>query len=565
MATAPQASDHQDSSAGRQGRIADEAESEGKEQATLEHCVELLSGGSDERRFAGLLIAAKLLPEGASESLMRVHEACGTFLNRLLRSQDDNQRRLAATVATTLCQAEGVAGSDAMVNRCHLLSSSGVQEAVGALAAIARATGEGAEQVKDTQGVALAHDCLKQGRSEKDCLRLLASVAPRVDPMEEDDAVEAQQVRSSLGQIARVFGSNDCREAQLEGLSAMHSALGMLERSPWAGESRGGWEGGVQSGLEAVLTSKVTPELRHMALQVVFRAISVGRRERILRSERLLAAVTAALQVELTILLHEEVRAEEAGNKVRADRMGICFSLFEEAVKELAELEGEGGTEEEKGERRSSIFSSLTTTLEVVVDFIEECSERDAELPHPDRLALLAAVKALGCLLAEAPTVQQSRVRPLMPFMASLASPADSEPPVAFLLPAMAQLGHDIVWAQNFARRGPLQSALTLCLSLSEGDAKPVDESAAIASHCLECLRGACEAGEVECNSDLFAFALHVLSRLRDWAKGCLDSSCHGDDEEVAGLLRRLSTCPVERMDRSGESLARLLESALVA
>ncbi|GMH39716.1 hypothetical protein BSKO_07614 [Bryopsis sp. KO-2023] len=109
--------------------------------ASIDECISLLSGPSDERRFVGLLLVAKLLPSEDCSSALRIWEAIGSsFLKRMLLpvtsaaqvrgpepSKDKIELHLmscsvATAVLNSLCRFENISKLDQILEFLPLIS-----------------------------------------------------------------------------------------------------------------------------------------------------------------------------------------------------------------------------------------------------------------------------------------------------------------------------------------------------------------------------------------------------------------------------------------------------------
>jgi hypothetical protein len=486
--------------------IAASAESNAADTNQIDSCVALLEGGSDERRFAGLLLCAKLLPSSDAEVLHRVHDAAGTFLSRLLRSHDVNQQRLASSVSSALCRSSSVASSESMVRRTHLLAQCESIDAIDAILRIAEASDAGAEKARECQSVEAAMKSVRSetGNNKATALKLLHVLLTNNHHLGDDDL---NAIESGITSVASALATRDgdSRQTQLEALGALNASLDCCrsDRIPSS------WVSNARDGLSTILSAKIGPDVRHLALRCVQRASDVAAKANIhqslLASSHLLVAVATNMRVELTVLLHEEVRLREGTHESRqsdgssalqsdsddtsrrTERLGICFSLFESCVQALAESE-EGGSADQSNASATNALRAIDATGETMIDFIEDAVEDESSLADSsfERGALLlAAIKGLGAYLAELPRAHEQRTRQLMPFMTRVLDRAG----VPFMLPAMAQLAEDEVWCQSIVRRGPLEAALDVSLDIVKASGRDGYEGVASVVHTLEISR----------------------------------------------------------------------------
>lgn len=538
----------------------------------IEQCVSLLEQGSDERRFAGLLLCAKLLPQGNEEALHRVHSVASTFINRLLRSQDPHQQALACSICAALNSSSDVATSERMLKRCHLLASCSTNDAVDALLRIAVASPDGLECARDTGAMQCALHFIRANRNVLASLRLLrACVEEWAEPHE--DSLSA--IESGFPSVAAYLAWSDDKQIQLEALSASVACLNICRSDRLSS----GWVPSVQTGLATVLGAQLNPDIRHLALRCTESATRLANETAsgaLLDSASLLIAVATNVRIEITVLLHEEVRyrsdvsnetctppsshskqeEQQKGHhgyardaKQRCEQLGVCFALFELCVQALASSQDRGSNpsqlarEAQSAESVSleSIMKTLHATAESIVDFIEDASEAKAHAAAAAEsetgALIIAAIKALGSFLAELPQAHEQRVRHLMPFMTTV----QNGTAVPFLLPAMAQLAEDEIWFQSLFRRGPFESALQYALStVTSGEV----ENVASVVHTLEIAHLALDNEfPIERAQRYYDMLCSLLGELPDFESRVSASLGGAPSAEVGAILKRIRQC----------------------
>ncbi|KAK9830359.1 hypothetical protein WJX72_011255 [[Myrmecia] bisecta] len=177
--------------------------------ASLQQCLQLLKGPSDEKRFVGLLLVTKLLPAGDDNTIRAVYKAIGSrFLQRLLLPLQSQQGReaapadaegiqkqratceLALAVLSSICRVPELAQAGDVVDKVPLLikvvksgglarllqhsgatqpppaegaasDAAAVQDALECLTAIATAGQEGRLVCLESQGIQAASAALQ--------------------------------------------------------------------------------------------------------------------------------------------------------------------------------------------------------------------------------------------------------------------------------------------------------------------------------------------------------------------------------------------------------------------
>eukprot|EP00798_Chlamydomonas_sp_ICE-L_P007486 gene7486-631_t len=160
-------------------------------QANFTQCLQLLRGPTDEKRFVGLLLVTRLLPDGSEEAIRQVLEALGLeFLDRLLLpitrdsasppvNEEEYDKRLTScslglSMLASACRLEEVAAGEWLSNKVPALIKVIHARGLGNLiqaAPQAPSSGPPADQPSAQRDVA------EESASVADCLECLLSVA----------------------------------------------------------------------------------------------------------------------------------------------------------------------------------------------------------------------------------------------------------------------------------------------------------------------------------------------------------------------------------------------------
>ena len=375
-----------------------------------------------------------------------------------------------------------------------------VADALDAAAAAAAASPAAREAALAAGGVAAAAAALTARRGGNAPPELAAPAAALLSALLTDDAAalatHAQAAAACLPALAAALAASPGHAVQFEALraallllappsaaaDAVHAALcaaGLVavadsdddddvavpDEAPWAEH--------LARGVAAMLAQARLPApVRHAALRACAGAA------RLRGSAWLACAAGGALLtplvevavVEATVAMHSLARPDGAAPGAAdeaATLLGLCLAVFEAAVEALAagaadDEDNESGPKNTPGSAATvtAALRSLGRLAAVLLDFLEDDAERcaeaqaepggaamdaddddsDEEASPSSRGALrLAALRALGCFLAEVPGAHRQRFLKLLRWALSLRSAASPGGALGFLLPALLQ------------------------------------------------------------------------------------------------------------------------------
>lgn len=535
------------------------------EPPSLDACLELLKGPSDERRLVGLLLVTRLLAAPlATDALPAVAAAVGpTFLARLLRG-GGAQAGLAAAVAATLCRAPELAGGHAfgallLPQLLHAAAGATTDEdslaadACEAAALIAAALTTGAE------AAALATTAAQAARRSSAATpvvlaasRLLAVAAGLPVRTSAEAAVLSDALSAVLPRLAAALRAAPA-EAAAQGALAHTVAVLALPPAcePALGDASQPWAVDLGHALNALLRA------RPGVLPLSFRRASLAATAAAARHAppawlataadgALLPPLCQVACVEATVALHALVRApgdavasSEEGSP--SDALALTLQVFEatvEALSAAAEASPDGG-----GRQLRHGLTALAALAGQLLDFLEECEEGHAMSDHAfaplawNSPLAAAALRALGCFWAQAPGVHRARAVALLPRALRSASGGGWQAhPLVLLLPFLLQ-----------ATDGEAEAA-----DLESEEAGPADLAAAAATEAL------LEAGGGE-----------LLTRLACAAAEDRAADASGVLEALLGVMRNIAVrglrAPGAQMDPDAAEARRATEGFLPA
>jgi hypothetical protein len=375
-----------------------------------------------------------------------------------------------------------------------------VADALDAAAAAAAASHAGREAALAAGGVAAAASALtaRRGGNAPPPPELAAPAAALLSALLSDDAAalatHAQAAAACLPPLAAALAASPGHAVQFEALraallllappsaaaDAVHAALcdaGLVsvadsdddddvavpDEAPWADD--------LARGVAAMLAQARLPApVRHAALRACAGAARLRGPAWLACAAcgALLTPLVEVAVVEATVAMHSLARPEGAAPGAAdeaATLLGLCLAVFEAAVEALA---ASAANDEDESAKSTSGSATVTAALRslgrlaaVLLDFLEDDAERCAEAqaepggasmdadgsgddddeacPSSRGALRLAALRALGCFLAEVPGAHRERVLKLLRWVLSLRSAASPGGALGFLLPALLQ------------------------------------------------------------------------------------------------------------------------------
>jgi hypothetical protein len=442
---------------------------------SLEECLALLRGRSDEQRLVGLLLATKFVSSGDLTAVEAVFDAVGwAFIGRLFKTGgggEDGALGPYATLALSLVSAfvrvPRLAAATEAIERVPLLlgvlrggdaySGDGgpVQDALECLLAIASASEEGLQVELESGGVAVVCRSLSRCVGEEERFRL----AVRLLGTLLTGGYRAPGVLGEGELAVAVLAREFAFRTDMLVFECLGCLLGLLsDPGVQAGLGDGVWKDHVRAGVGNLLQSRnVKAEHRLGALKLAHLMVEAGGGDWMLGARGALEdgekweegvreagkqegdfflLLLNTVRVEVAVQLNEVARAmfpQEEGKEVGAkttvasaaeEAVSSCYALLEAGVNVLAEAASADTAavkrtgDEVSGSRLSAdtaqkAFGAASEATAVVLDFLEQAKEHGRQSDD----MVLASVRVLGRFLAEAPEAHREKVGPLLGFL----------------------------------------------------------------------------------------------------------------------------------------------------
>ncbi|KAG6543455.1 hypothetical protein Mapa_015125 [Marchantia paleacea] len=459
---------------------------------SLDECLKLLGGKSDEQRLAGLLLVTKFVKVDDLDAVRKVFDAIGfQFINRLINTSEAGQSgkaraeqrsylHLALSILAAFCRVPELASLDETISKVPVLlqtlankdHEAATHDCFEALLLIATASEMGLRSIAVPIAVPVVAHRLSSSPSEASwtvfAVRLLHCLLTRIAA---ENAVReyAQNLALVILPVARqLCVKQDI--AKFEALAVLYSllvsdismpvrvAIGTSPISPeWAALAR--------TGLGQILHSRVAVEQKHIVLElaqaiveVVSEAWLVG--PMVLPGEkvhsppdRFFLLIVETLRVESAVLLNEVARSSfdpgqepqtSDGSSVKERRLMSCFALLESVINIVTNQEDEDKKMNESSLQRidETVLQKMLIVVDEVVGLVIELLEDAQARNQNEGEILVACVRISSRYLAEAPSAHRERCLRLLGFMLAVTA-KDNERSFAvmqFMLPFLTQI-----------------------------------------------------------------------------------------------------------------------------
>ncbi|GAQ87399.1 hypothetical protein KFL_003500110 [Klebsormidium nitens] len=484
---------------------AEQASTSGRPQqpgGSLDECLALLRGGSDEQRLVGLLLATRFVSAGDLAAVEAVFDAVGwAFIGRLFRTGGGQPLSPYAALALSLVSAfvrvPRLAAATEAIERVPLFlgvvrggaDAGPVQDALECLLAVASASDEGLRVELESGGVAAVCQCLGRftGGEEAwflDGVRLLGTLLS--GGAGKESFVQGGEVAVPV--LAQEFAAR----TDMLVFECLGCLVGVLSHQQGVPET-GKWEDDVRRGVQNLLQSKnVKAEHRLGALELARLMVeakgenwllgSMGNEgQSKMKGDNFLLVLLNTVRVEVAVQLNEVARAlfGEKGTGVvapaLAEAVTSCYALLEAGVNALAEAAaadvstvtrttGKGSPKPQlSADTAQKAFGAASEAAAVVIDLLEQAKEHGRNSDD----FVLASVRVLGRFLAEAPEAHREKVAGMLGFLLGVKGSDDSDGGqsgsdtgrrgpylggVWCLLPALGQISEDVEWCKIMVR-----------------------------------------------------------------------------------------------------------------
>ncbi|KAL2651419.1 hypothetical protein R1flu_019547 [Riccia fluitans] len=465
---------------------------------SLDECLTLIRGGTDEQRLTGLLMATKFVKGSDLGAVRKVFDAIGfQFINRLIRSSGAGQEgaptqqqrsylHLALAILAAVCRLPELASMGETINKIPLFLqtlANGEHDAATcdcfeALLLIATSTETGLRSIPMPQALPIIVQRLRNGPANvpwaPTAVKLLHCLLTRI-ASENTIAEYAGQLALVVLPVARQLSTRQDL-SKFAALSVLYSLLVSDIAMPIRvamGEvdAEAEWMDDVRMGLGQILHSRVAAEQKYIVLELMRAVVEIQGGTWLLGNvmfppvpgqqqqppyNRFFVLVVETLRVETPVLLNEvarrtfdsgQVAETSQGSTVHERRLLSCFALLEEIINIAAEqAENEEATE--KGELPGLLHQpylicqrtlvALNEIIEPVIEFLE-----DAQGHHrSEGLIILVCVRLASRFLAEVPVAYTERCAKLLGFMLSVTTKETQSPfdAVQFVNPYLTQI-----------------------------------------------------------------------------------------------------------------------------
>ncbi|CAM6083214.1 unnamed protein product [Calypogeia fissa] len=457
-------------------------------EASLDDCLKLLKGDSDEQRLVGLLLATKFVKGDDLEAVRKVFDAIGfQFINRLLktgsgevgRGADKRQAylHLALSILAAFCRLPELAASEEVIAKVPVFVTTLGSKQDGAAAgdcyecllAVSISSEQGMQALLKFNALTAVVRQLNDSPPDapwfpvgiKLLHTLLAKVAAegRIAEYAQDFTYVIPAVASQLA-----FRQDTVK---FEALSILYSLL-VSDISTLIKEALRGsvhlsqWPAHARIGLGQILHSRVAIEQKYLVLELAESIVELVGDAWLTGSiefpgqqgqappDRFFLLVAETLRVETAVILNEVAQAAfESGESAEAEssktaeaasvrqrRLMTCFALLEHVITIVATQEDSSKQMQQTTLQKTLV--ALDEVVGIVLEFLE-----DAQKHHQNRGdVLVASVRIVSRYLAEAPFAHQERCHRLLSFLLSISTSSESRPflAVQFMVPYLTQV-----------------------------------------------------------------------------------------------------------------------------
>ncbi|XP_073011060.1 uncharacterized protein [Typha latifolia] len=494
---------------------------------SLDDCLRLLRGDTDEKKLAGLLLATKFCKGDDSASVLDVYRAVGSrFLGRLLmtgmgkgaasdaKGGEDREAylRLAVTVLAAFSRVPEIAASEGMISKVPLvvqvvsisLDQSIIEECYEFLLMVAVASEDGATKFYESgvMDVLAPHiSSLPDGsRPLELAVRLLQRLVNSltVDVMSINNL---QGISCMVASLARLF----CKLHNTMKFDALHMLATLLSSKDYSlcdalrSMTSRSWAADVRVGITAILQNRIVSSEKLQALLLAECMLSILGEHWLMEKSnehdgmpinKFILLVLESARIEVAVLLNElaylkyesskSSDTEEVINQKQRN-LAISFSLIEKIIKLISNVGEEGGQLIHESTITKAI-SGLNETINIVLDFLQDSKD------HGQRKGddLLAAVRIIGSYLAEAPYACKEKTRDLLEYILSVQGQDESSPfySVCFLLPMLCQITMEYDGCKILASFGGYKAVVDCLVKMIDQDRLMLEDNGTIFLAC---------------------------------------------------------------------------------
>ncbi|KAL3700351.1 hypothetical protein R1sor_018373 [Riccia sorocarpa] len=469
-------------------------------EASLDECLRLLRGGTDEQRFVGLLMVTKFVKGDDVDTVRKVFDAIGfQSIDRLIKSSRPGQEgttpqqrsflQLALGILAAFCRVPELASLSETISKIPLLVQTlanrdhepATHDCLESLLLIATSSETGLKAIPMPQALPLVVHRLRSEPAAAPwaptAVKLLHCLLTRIAS---ENTIEeyAPSLTLVVLPVARQLSTRQDL-SKFEALSVLYSLLVSnismpIRAAMGAAAAEAEWLDDVRTGLGQILHSRIdisaAAEQKYIVLELLQAVVEIQGQTWLLGHvvfpphpgqeqqpphNRFFVLVVETLRVETAVLLNEvarmtfevgQVAGTSKGNSVKERRLMSCFSLLEHIITIAAE-QAENEEQREKGDLPGLLHDeymisqktlvALNEIIELVLEFLE-----DAEDHHQSEgETILACVRLASRFLAEVPVAHAERSRKLLSFMLSVTA-RDTERPFAavqFMTPYLTQ------------------------------------------------------------------------------------------------------------------------------
>lgn len=535
---------------------------------TLDDCLRLLRGESDEQRLAGLLLVTRCCDKDDHDSILKVYDAIGVrFLDRLLRtglskgnvagSGSDNRDaylHLCITVLAAFCRVPEIAASANMVSKIPLVleiiekesSFSFLEDCYEILFLTSTVSETGVAALFESGGLRLIANHLPLLPDGSQVLELSLRLVHLILSKISVDAIISRhlsELSTIVVSIARQFAllqnaqKFDLLQLLCVILSSDHSVplknalRAMLDNK---------WSAYVRAGVMDILQNRVAPEQKIQALVVAEEMLAllgegwlvcqldVPDLNKSFPSDRCLLLVLESARVEIAVLLNElaYIKYEAASSKSEAlplkrRNLAIVFLLVENIIKLISNLCEDKGSVINEG-TFTKIISGLNETVEVVLEYLKDAKDHGQKKGDD----LLASVRLVGSYLAESPLASKEKVKELLAYLLSVEGDNESSPFLSrsFLLPMLCQATMTIEGVKVLAFSGAYKAVMEFLVQLVSKDPHLSEDNDTVLLAFDTAINFLLKREHIKVQLDEAVF-VHVLKALAYWTEGTSDST----------------------------------------
>ncbi|XP_052210209.1 uncharacterized protein LOC127813325 isoform X2 [Diospyros lotus] len=558
---------------------------------SLEDCLKLLKGESDEQRLAGLLLVTKFCSRDDHASIRRVYDALGIrFIDRLLRtgmgkgsvgmSGGDNcdaYRQLSVTVVAAFCRVPEIASSEDMVSKIPLiveimskeLCSPVTEQCFEFLFLVSNAHNDGISRLYESGGIpviASQMSTLPDGSTSVEfAMRLVQLMISKLS-LDTINSEYSSELALMVTSIAKQFAVLH-NALKFEALHLLAAILSSQYSGPLLDVLRSMqdnmWSTFVRVGVVAILQNRVAPAEKLQALVLAEFAISIvgegwligqmtlSDTENPIPEDRCILLVLETSRVEVAVLLNDlaylkyEAPSSSSNSEsilLKQRDIAVAFSLVERIIKLISNIEGDEGTVISES-TFTKVISGLNETIGVVLEYLQDAKDH-GQTRGDD---LLASVRVVGSYLAETPLACREKVGELLGYMLSITGKDEPSPfySVCFLLPMLCQTTMEVSGCKVLVSSGAYKAVVDCLIKLIGPNGGEFCDNASIFLACDTVMNFLLKSEEINVPLDGDYF-VHLLGALSYWA---------GDADDLSVVMMAASICALIFDSYSEETL----------